>query len=137
MCQHLVLDAGHIAISSDLVSKKALQSIEAKKEQKYTDDDFTELEALMFDRFDVRFESAQLLMGDNLESCIAALDSDETSEELHVLERISMGFLVENAILNAPNITRFKVSGSLPVLQVNFSDSKYSASSSLSRMTCR
>jgi vacuolar protein sorting-associated protein 13A/C len=60
VCKHIVLDAGHIAISSDLVSKQALAQIEAKKEQKYTDEDFLELEALMFDRFDVRFESAQV-----------------------------------------------------------------------------
>jgi vacuolar protein sorting-associated protein 13A/C len=66
-------------------------------------------------------------MGNDLESCIAALDSDDISEELHILERISMSFLVQNAILNAPNITRFKISGQLPVLQVNFSDNKYSA----------
>jgi len=73
-------------------------------------------------------------MGNDLESCIAALDSDDISEELHILERISMSFLVQNAILNAPNITRFKISGQLPVLQVNFSDTKYSASLSPSSL---
>jgi vacuolar protein sorting-associated protein 13A/C len=67
-------------------------------------------------------------MGKDLETCLSALDSDETSEEVHVLERINMSFLVQNAILNAPNLTRFKIEGNLPVLQVNFSDTKYSES---------
>lgn len=59
-CMHIVLDAGHIAISSDLVAKEAMQQIEAKKELKYTDEDFAKLEALMYDRFTVRLESAQV-----------------------------------------------------------------------------
>jgi vacuolar protein sorting-associated protein 13A/C len=46
--------------------------------------------------------------------------------ELHLVERINMGFSVQNAILNVPNLTRFKVSGHLPQLQLNFSDTKYS-----------
>ena len=42
--------------------------------------------------------------------------------ELHVLERISMTFKAENSILpKAPNLTRFRISGQLPDLRVNFS----------------
>lgn len=65
-------------------------------------------------------------MGNSLEACISALDSAEINTEVHFLERINMTFLAQNAILNAPNITRFKVSGRLPLLQLNFSDRKYS-----------
>lgn len=50
--------------------------------------------------------------------------SSET--ELHILERINMSFSVQNAILDVPNLTRFKIAGDLPELQVNFSDKKYS-----------
>ncbi|CED84268.1 Vacuolar protein sorting-associated protein [Phaffia rhodozyma] len=124
-CQHIVLDAGHIAVSSDLVAKEAMQQIESKKAQQYTEEDFQRLESLMYDRFTIRLDSAQLLMGNSLEACISALDSTESNTEVHVLERINMTFLAQNAILNAPNITKFKVSGQLPVLQLNFSDRKY------------
>jgi len=37
-----------------------------------------------------------------------------------------MTFVVQNAMLNLPNLTRFKVSGDLPSLHVNISDVKYS-----------
>lgn len=59
-CQHIILDAGHIAVQSDLVSKEALNQIESKKAQKYETEDFEKLEALMYDRFTVRLESTQV-----------------------------------------------------------------------------
>lgn len=67
-------------------------------------------------------------MGPNVETCMAAIEKPHHSDqpELHILERINMSFTVQNAIVNAPNITRFKIAGDLPELQVNFSDKKYS-----------
>lgn len=60
--------------------------------------------------------------------CLNALKEEESSagSELHILERTSLTFLAQNCILaQAPNLTRFKVSGSLPALRVNISDKKY------------
>ena len=67
-------------------------------------------------------------MGGNVDTCLKALESEHMAGDmdLHVLERINMSFTVQNAIVNAPNLTRFKIAGDLPELQVNFSDTKYS-----------
>lgn len=67
-------------------------------------------------------------MGDDLDNILQALDDVQVDKQSHdhIVERINMSFDVQNAILNAPNLTRFKVSGHLPELQVNFSDRKYS-----------
>ena len=68
----------------------------------------------------------QLLMGDDVKSCMEAIENPhESDEDLHILERINMSFSVYNAIVNAPNITRFKIEGDLPELQLNFSDRRY------------
>lgn len=70
-------------------------------------------------------------MGPSLQVCLDALEGDHVDSangagELHILERTSLKFLAQNCILNeAPNLTRFKISGSLPSLQLNFSDRKY------------
>lgn len=68
-------------------------------------------------------------MGDDVEACMRALEDTHSSSsyEFHILERIGMSFTVQNAIVNAPNLTRFKVAGELPELHVNFSDRKYQA----------
>lgn len=59
-CQHVILDAGHISIESELVSKNTMKEIDAKKKKQYTEDDYTQLESLMYDRFSVKLHSAQV-----------------------------------------------------------------------------
>lgn len=59
-CQHVILDAGHISIESQLVPKETMREIEAKKKTQYTDDDYSRLESLMYDRFSVKLHSAQV-----------------------------------------------------------------------------
>lgn len=67
-------------------------------------------------------------MGDDIEACLNALNRPHgpgDGPDLHIVERINMSFTVQNAIVNAPTLTKFKISGELPELQVNFSDRKY------------
>jgi vacuolar protein sorting-associated protein 13A/C len=59
-CQHVILDAGHISIESELVSKSTMREIDAKKKRQYTEDDYNQLESLMYDRFSVKLHSAQV-----------------------------------------------------------------------------
>ncbi|KAN0063379.1 Vacuolar protein sorting-associated protein 13 [Thecaphora frezii] len=126
-CQHIVLDAGHIGVQSMLAAPEALETIRSKQNKAYTDEDYRQLEELMYDRFFVKLESAQLVMGNNLRSCIEGLASDSTEHHgVHLLERINLNFTLHNSILpSAPNLTKFKLTGHLPTLRVNFSDRKY------------
>lgn len=125
--QALVLDAGHIAVESKLADQDQLKEVQSKRGRQYNDDDFRQLENLMYDQLSLRLESTQLLMGDSIEACMRAIEKPHTAHEddLHIIERINMSFTVHNAIVNAPNLTRFKIAGELPELQVNFSDRKY------------
>jgi vacuolar protein sorting-associated protein 13A/C len=59
-CQHIVLDAGHIAVSSELVDKAVLGEVKAKENQQYAEQDYQRLESLMYDKFHVKLESAQV-----------------------------------------------------------------------------
>ncbi|ODO11680.1 hypothetical protein I350_00464 [Cryptococcus amylolentus CBS 6273] len=123
----LVLDAGHISVNSSLADKQQLQDVQSKRGKQYSEDDYKQLEDLMYDKLNLRLESTQLLMGDDADACMRALEDTDNSSayELHVVERIGMSFTVQNAIVNAPNLTRFKIAGELPTLHVNFSDRKY------------
>lgn len=124
-CQHIVLDAGYISINSELVDKDAVAEIRAKENQQYSDADFERLESLVYDRYHIKLQSAQLLMANTLEECMNALKS-ESSPQIHILDRINMGFKAETCIVaKAPNLTRFRVLGDLPDLHIHFSDRKY------------
>jgi hypothetical protein len=53
-------------------------------------------------------------------------DQVDGSSKLHIVEKIGMDFMIQNAILNVPELTKLKVSGHLPQLHVNLSDTKFS-----------
>lgn len=65
-------------------------------------------------------------MGDSLEVCRLALEAEKPDPKLHLLERINIDLSAQNSIVpSARSIARFKVSGRLPNLHFNFSDTKY------------
>lgn len=130
--QHMVLDAGRISVSSVFADKQALADVRAKQNQQYTAEDYRRLEDLMYDRFIVKLDDAQLLLGADIDACLRSLVSPETDGSIpdisktHFIERINLNFTLHNCILpKAPNLTKFKITGHLPALQVNFSDRKY------------
>ncbi|CCL98963.1 uncharacterized protein FIBRA_00971 [Fibroporia radiculosa] len=124
-CKHLVIDAGHIAIRSELGNKQAIKEIQNKRKQEYQEEDYKRLESMMYDRLSVKLKDAQFLVGNDLQSCMDALVSDH-DDNLHLLERINLDLQVHNSIVPlAYNLAKYKVSGHLPSLQVNLSDSKY------------
>jgi len=59
-CNHLILDAGHISIESDLADKEAIRSIRLKRSQQYSEEDYKYLESLMYDKFSLKLEAAQV-----------------------------------------------------------------------------
>jgi vacuolar protein sorting-associated protein 13A/C len=59
-CKHFIIDAGHIAIESDLASKEAIHTIHQKRNQKYTEKDYKQLESLMYDKLSLRLQDAQV-----------------------------------------------------------------------------
>jgi len=48
-------------VKSDLVPKSSIREIQAKKNKQYSDEDFRNLESLMYDRFSLKLEAAQVL----------------------------------------------------------------------------
>jgi vacuolar protein sorting-associated protein 13A/C len=54
------LDAGHIAVESKLADKDQLKEVQSKRGRQYSDDDFKQLEDLMYDKLSLRLESTQV-----------------------------------------------------------------------------
>ncbi|OTB12018.1 hypothetical protein K445DRAFT_26054 [Daldinia sp. EC12] len=122
----LILDAGHISVNSELVDKGTLKQIQDKHNQQFSDEDFKQLESLMYDRFLVKLTSTQVLIGPSIEETKSQLIEKDDSRMLHIVEKINVDFVVALSILpKAPNLTKVKVSGHMPVLQAMASDTKY------------
>jgi len=122
----LILDAGHISLNSELVDQATLKEVQAKQRSTYTDEDFRKLESLMYDRFNVKLTSTQLLIGPSIKETKKQLDAKDEELTMHIVQRINVDFVVQISILpKAPNLTKLKVSGRLPVLHATVSDTKY------------
>lgn len=123
----LILDAGHISVNSELIDKDTIQEMQNKQKQKLDDEAFKRLENLMYDRFSVKLESTQLLVGPSIEETRAQLQSNgENARDLHLIDQINMHFTIETCILPTDTtLTKFRITGNLPVLHASISDSKY------------
>ena len=122
----LVIDAGHVSLNSELVDKDTMKDIQSKQKKKYTDEDFKQLEGLMYDKFLLKLDSTQLLIGPGIKETKKQLTSKDESKNYHIIDRISMDFTLETSIIpKAADLTKTRVSGHLPVLHASISDKKY------------
>jgi vacuolar protein sorting-associated protein 13A/C len=124
MC--LILDAGHISVNSELVDKDTMKEVQSKQKQAYSDEDYKRLESLMYDKFLVKLSSTQVLIGPSIEETKTQLVTRNDSQAMHIVEKINIDFIVETSIIpKAPNLTKVRISGHLPVLHASVSDKKY------------
>ncbi|KAL9059489.1 MAG: hypothetical protein Q9162_001187 [Coniocarpon cinnabarinum] len=122
----MIVDAGHISANSELISKDTIKEIQDKQSQQYSDEDYRRLEGLMYDKFNLKLESTQVLIGPNIRATREQLEAQTPSHNFHVIGRINMDFLVESCIVpKGSNLTKFRISGKLPLLHASFSDAKY------------
>ena len=122
----LILDAGHISMNSELVEPATIRNVQSKQKQQLSDEDYKRLEGLMYDKFLLKLKSTQVLIGPSLEETKGQLLDRDDSKNLHIIDRINVDLVVETSILpKAPNLTKLRVSGHLPVLQASVSDTKY------------
>ena len=122
----LIVDAGHVSLNSKLVDKDTMRDIQSKQKAQYSEDDFKQLENLMYDKFLLSLDSTQVLIGPGIKATRAQLDSKDDSKNYHIIDRINMDFVLETSIIpKATDLTKTRISGHLPVLQASISDKKY------------
>ena len=122
----LILDAGHVSLNSELVDKDTLRDIQSKQRTQYSDKDFKQLEGLMYDKFLLKLDSTQVLIGPGIEATKVQLHAKDDSKNLRIIDRINMDFVLETSIIpKATDLTKTRISGNLPVLHASISDKKY------------
>lgn len=124
MC--LIFDAGNVSVNSELVDRETIRMVQSKQGAEYSDQDYKKLEDLMYDKFLVKLDSTQVLIGPSIEETKSQLTSGNPSKNLHIMDRINIDFVLELCIVpKATDLTRTRLSGHLPELHASMSDSKY------------
>ncbi|MCJ1232023.1 hypothetical protein MMC12_008704, partial [Toensbergia leucococca] len=122
----LILDAGHVSLNSELVDKETIRDIQSKQKKQYSEDDYKQLEGLMYDKFLLKLDSTQVLIGPGVKATKDQLQQNDSSKNMHIIDRINMDFVLETSIIpKATDITKTRISGHLPVLHASISDMKY------------
>ena len=122
----LIVDAGHVYVTSELVDKDTMQEVQSKQKKQYTEEDFRQLESLMYDKFKLKLESTQILIGPGIEATKAQLNAKDDPNKYHIIDRINMDFTLELSIIpKSSDLTKTRISGHLPVLHASISDAKY------------
>ncbi|KKK20473.1 hypothetical protein ARAM_004467 [Aspergillus rambellii] len=122
----LIFDAGHVSVNSELVDRQTMRDIQAKQKRQYETGDYKELEHLLYDRFLIKLDSTQVLIGPGIEMTKSQLSSDVDSKNLHIIDRINVDFVLEMCIVpKLTELTRTRISGHLPELHASVSDAKY------------
>ena len=122
----LIVDAGHVSLNSELVDKETIRDIQSKQKKQYNDEDFRQLEGLMYDKFLLKLDSTQLLIGPGIQSTKDQLNAKDDTKSFHIIDRINMDFTLETSIIpKASDLTKTRISGHLPVLHASISDKKY------------
>ncbi|GKZ27080.1 hypothetical protein AbraCBS73388_003718, partial [Aspergillus brasiliensis] len=122
----LILDAGHISVNSELVDRQTMRDLQSKQKRQYEEGDYKELEHLLYDRFLIKLDSTQVLIGPGIETTKAQLTSDVQARNLHIIDRINVDFVLEMCIVpKVTELTRTRISGHLPELHASMSDTKY------------
>ncbi|KAJ5899161.1 hypothetical protein N7495_003905 [Penicillium taxi] len=122
----LIIDAGHASVNSELVDRQAMRDLQSKQKQQYEEEDYKQLEHLLYDRFLIKLDSTQVLIGPGVESTKAQLTSGVESKNFHIIDRINVDFVLEMCIVpKVTQLTRTRISGNLPELHASMSDTKY------------
>ncbi|KAJ5133749.1 hypothetical protein N7526_005114 [Penicillium atrosanguineum] len=122
----LILDAGHASVNSELVDRQAMRDLQSKQKRQYEEEDYKQLEHLLYDRFLIKLDSTQVLIGPGVEATKAQLTSGVESKNFHLIDRINVDFVLEMCIVpKVTQLTRTRISGHLPELHATMSDTKY------------
>ncbi|KAJ5374980.1 Vacuolar protein sorting-associated protein 13 [Penicillium concentricum] len=122
----LIIDAGHASVNSELVDRQAMRDLQSKQKQQYEEEDYKQLEHLLYDRFLIKLDSTQVLIGPGIEATKAQLNTNVESRNFHIIDRINVDFALEMCIVpKVTQLTRTRISGHLPELHASISDTKY------------
>ncbi|KAI3405553.2 VPS13 [Candida oxycetoniae] len=119
-----ILDAGHISVISNLVERSKIK--EYKEKEKYTDEDWKNLQNLLYDKFNVYLNDIEFYVGNTIKSTMEQLYADEDSRPARMLNNLSLQFSLGISILpDAQNLPKIKAGGNVPKVSIAMNDFQY------------
>lgn len=118
-----IIDAGHLSVTSDLVDKSTID--EMRQKEQYSEHDWTRLNTLMYDQFNLTLQNAQFLVGPTIKSTMEQLHT--ASAQLAVIvSNLDIKLCLGVSILpDANNIPKITLGCEVPKINVAMNDFQY------------
>lgn len=121
-----VIDVGHIYLKSDLVPKEKINELKQLTPEEYAKIDDSELNKLMFDRYQLYLQDTQMLIGSDVKSTIASLNGADEGSQYCILNKLRLEVTLDLSILpKAFNLPKMRAFGRLPQLKLSLNDNQY------------
>lgn len=121
----VLVDAGHILLVLDLVLPETLAEVRLRELALYTQQDWERLTDLMYDRFHLHLQDAQVLAGLLLKDVVAQLNAGHDRPAL-IIDRLNWTVQLDLLILpGAVQLPRVRVSANVPRVRCGISDVQY------------
>ncbi|EGV63967.1 Vacuolar protein sorting-associated protein 13 [Yamadazyma tenuis] len=122
-----ILDAGHISVVSKLVEKSKIEEFKAKTT--YSEEDWKQLNTLMYDTFILNLQDAQFLVGPNIKDTMSQLHFEDAKDRhSSILDKLNIKLHLGISILpDVYNLARIKVGGEVPAIKLHLNDFQYKA----------
>lgn len=121
-----VIDAGHISVSSQVISRDEVEKIKSLSVEEYNKIDNKEINRLMFDRFKIVLQDTQLLVGPNIENTLSTVNTDLSENRFCILTKTRLEAMIDVLILTkAFKLPKLRIFGNLPQLMLSMSDYQY------------
>ncbi|SJM88351.1 probable Vacuolar protein sorting-associated protein 13 [Zygosaccharomyces bailii] len=121
-----VVDVGHIFLKSDLVPKEKLDELKQMSPEEYEKIDDSELNKLMFDRYQLCLQDTQMLIGPDVRSTVSSLNGAAKGSHFSILNKLRLELTLDLSILpKAFNLPKIRAFGRLPQLKLSLNDDQY------------
>ncbi|CAR29401.1 ZYRO0G07810p [Zygosaccharomyces rouxii] len=121
-----VIDVGHIFLKSDLVPKERINKLKQLTPEEYAKIDESELNKLMFDRYQLYLQDTQMLIGSDVRSTITSLNGASEGCQYSILNKLRLEVTLDLSILpKAFNLPKVRAFGRLPQLKLSLNDNQY------------
>lgn len=127
----VLIDAGNIKVTSELIQKSNIEKIKQLSLEEYQNlelNDGEKIERFMYDRFNMELNNLQLLVGPDIKTTVDSLRQSNNGVEnsWSVIRRSSLSILLDVSIFQkALKYPKFKMNLVLPLLKLNLSDYQY------------
>lgn len=120
-----IIDAGHISVNSEVIPREKIDEIREMSVEEYDQINGSEINRLMFDRFNIEAQDTQILLAPTVQSALESINTT-VSSRFSILEKMRLEIVTDVSIIpKAFKLPKVRIYAHLPKLALSLNDYQY------------